>query len=84
MRKKNRSISSKKFFRSRQDLFFAVTHGLGYMLGDRLYYALLSEKMGKEEIREFFHDPMKAEGEPFEIYCKVLRKMRGVKVPKRV
>jgi len=77
-------IASKKYFKSRHELFFGVTHGLGYMLGDLLYYALLGEKITKEEIRELFWDPMKGEGEPFQLYKRLLRKVRGVKIPKRV
>ncbi len=84
MDRKGAAIVSKRFFHSRSDLFFGVTHGLGYMLGDRLYYALLSEKVPKEEIREIFCDPMKKEGEPFDLYRKLLRKVRGIKIPKRV
>ncbi len=77
-------IRSRKYFQSKHDIFFGVTHGLGYMLGDRLYYALLSGKISKEEIHEFFCDPMKEEGAPFALYKKILRKVRRVKIPKRV
>jgi hypothetical protein len=82
--KKGISVRSRKYFKSRPDLFFGVTHGLGYMLGDRLYYALLAEKVSKEEIREAFCDPMKEPGAPFLLYKKLLNKVRGVKLPKRV
>jgi hypothetical protein len=84
LEKKGIPIHSQKYFKARHDLFFGVTHGLGYMLGDRLYYAFLAEKVTKEEIRDLFCGPMKGEGEPFEIYKRLLRKVRGVKIPKRV
>jgi len=82
---KHRELDKKGLpIRSRHELFFGVTHGLGYMLGDRLYYALLEGKLSKEEIRDVFRDPMREEGEPYELYRRLLRKVRGVKVPKRV
>lgn len=74
----------KAFFKSHHDLFFGVTHALGYMLGDRLYYGLLHEKISKEEIRDLFCDPMKGDGRPFELYLKLHRKLRGVKIPRRI
>lgn len=77
-------IPSKKYFKSSHELFFGVTHGLGYMLGDKLYYALLEGKVTKDEIRELFFNPMKDKGEPFQTYKKLLRKVRGVKIPRRV
>lgn len=84
MDKKGIPIRSKEFFRSRHDLFFGVTHGLGYMLGDRLYHAMLENGVSKAEIRELYRDPMKQEGEAFELYRKWNRRLRGVKIPKRV
>jgi hypothetical protein len=82
--KKSVPIRSRQFFRSRHNLFFGVTHGLGYMLGDRLYYAMIHDRMSKQEIRDIFRDPMQGEGEPFELYHRLLRKVRGIKIPKRV
>lgn len=76
-------IRSRQFYLGRHDLFFGVTHGLGYMLGDRLYYALVQGRVTKEEIRGFFCDPMRGEGEPSELYRRLLRRVRGVKLPKR-
>lgn len=84
MDQKGIPIRSRQFFRSRHDLFFGVTHGLGYMLGDRLYYAMLENRIGKEEIREIYNDPMRKEGAPFELYRRLTKKVRGVKIPKRV
>ncbi|MDO8461719.1 MAG: ChaN family lipoprotein [Deltaproteobacteria bacterium] len=77
-------ITYQKILRRNPEVFFGVTHGLGYMLGDRLYYALLQEKISKEEVREVFKNPFKEEGEPFRVYMKLLRKIRGVKLPERV
>ncbi len=77
-------IHSKRFFKSRQPLFFGVTHGLGYILGDRLYYGLIHEKIGKEDIKELFCHPMAKDGEAFQLYLKLCRKLRKVKIPRRI
>jgi heme-binding uptake protein ChaN (Tiki superfamily) len=82
--KKGIPIRSRQFFRSRHQLFFGVTHGLGYMLGDRLYYAMIENKIDKKEIREIFQDPMREEGSAFELYRRLSKRLRGVKIPKRV
>lgn len=84
MDRKGMPIRSRQFFRSQHDLFFGVTHGLGYMLGDRLYYAMLDNRVSKDEIRELYRDPMKEDGSPFELYRKWTRRLRGVKIPRRV
>ncbi|MBI1910274.1 MAG: ChaN family lipoprotein [Deltaproteobacteria bacterium] len=77
-------ITYQKMLRRNPEVFFGVTHGLGYILGDRMYYALLEEKLTKEEIRQIFADPFKGEGDPFRAYMKILRCVRGVKIPTRV
>lgn len=84
LEKKGMPLRSRKFFKSHPDLFFGVTHGLGYMLGDYLYYSLLDGKTSKEEIKALFFDPMKEEGKPYETYRRLVRKIRGVRIPKRV
>lgn len=84
MDKRGIPIRSRQFFRSRHDLFFGVTHGLGYMLGDRLYYAMLDGRVSKAEIRDLYYDAMRKEGAPFDLYRKWVRRLRGVKIPKRV
>ena len=71
-------------FRNKPDLFFTVTHALGYMLGDYLYYALLDGVVTKSEIRHLFYDPWKGFGKPFQIYWTLLTKVRGIKIPKRM
>lgn len=81
--KKGLPIRSKQFYRSRHDVFLGVTHGLGYMLGDRLFYALVDGRITKEEVRGAFCDPMGKDGEAYELYRRLLKKVRGVKIPKR-
>jgi hypothetical protein len=68
----------------RPDLFFSVTHALGYMIGDRLFYAMMGERVTKEEIRTLFQDPWKKEGEAEDAYFNLKKKLKGVKTPKRM
>ena len=75
----------KPLFRSRgSDLFNAVTHSLGYMLGERLYYALATGRMLKAEVRTLFLDPLEGDGDAFVTYLDLSKKMRDVRIPKRI
>lgn len=71
-------------FRAHPDLFFAVTHALGYMLGDRLYYGLLAGTIPKEEIHELFVNPWRRDNEPFLTYMGLTKALRHIKIPKRM
>ena len=68
----------------RSDLFFAVTHALGYMLGDKLFYAMMSERMAKEELKRLFYDRWKNDGEPVLEYYNLQKRLRHIKIPKRM
>jgi len=81
---KGEAISDMAVFRGRPDLFFSVTHALGYILGDRLYYALMENAVTKTEIRELFFDPWQGFGKPFQTYWTLLTKTRETKIPKRM
>jgi hypothetical protein len=65
-------------------LFNAVTHSLGYMLGERLYYALATGVCSKSYVRALFLDALDEEGEPFAVYMQLSRRLAAVKIPKRV
>ncbi len=68
----------------RTEVFLGATHMLGYMLGDRLYHALVSGAISKKEIRALMTNPMLEEGEPFLIYIDLVRRTRMVKLPRRL
>ncbi len=68
----------------RPDLFFSVTHGLGYMLGDRLFYAVMSEQISKSEVRELMKSNWKKEGEASIVYFDLYKRLKKVKMPKRI
>ncbi|MBI2339396.1 MAG: ChaN family lipoprotein [Deltaproteobacteria bacterium] len=66
------------------DLFLSVTHAIGYSLGERMFHGLLGGQLTKGYARELFYDPMEEEGEPVRRYFELLKKLKGVKLPKRV
>lgn len=71
-------------FRSRgSDLFNAVTHSLGYMLGERIYYALATGRMLKGEVRALFLDPLEEEGHAFLTYLDLSKRLADVRIPVR-
>jgi uncharacterized iron-regulated protein len=65
-------------------LFNAVTHSLGYILGERLYYGLATGVCSKSYVRELFVDPLEEEGEAFAMYMMLSRRLASVRIPKRV
>lgn len=79
-----RHLIKTDIFRTRLDLFISITHSLGYMLGDRLYYGLMGRFISKEEVRELFVDPWHEDGEPLAAYMKLTRQLKKVRIPKRM
>jgi len=84
LERKGKHLENTEIFRSRMDLFLSLTHALGYMLGDRLYYGLMNGKIKKADIKHLFMDPWEDEGAPVEAYMKTFRKVKGVRIPKRM
>ncbi len=65
------------------DLFNAVTHLLGYMMGDKLYYGMVRGRITKTEMRELFADPFEEEGAAFHTYFYLAGKVGRLRVPRR-
>ena len=59
-----------KISASERDVFNAVTHILGYMLGDELYAAMVADspKVSKEMVRDLYCNPFASEGDPRRVY----------------
>ena len=72
------------FFHMRMDLFLAVTHAIGYMLGEKIYYGLIDGVVDKKTIRRFFRDPWSEEDDPFHVYSALKTKLAKVKIPRRM
>src|SRR5581483_10508504 len=63
--------------------FSAVTRALGQVLGDKLYYALLAEKISKDEIRSLFFDPFDDQGAALHTYLYLVGKVGRTRIPVR-
>ena len=68
----------------KMDLFLSVTHALGYMLGDSLYYGMLQRAILRREIRKLFFEPWLEPGDSCGTYLELAHKLRRVKIPKRM
>ncbi|MBT3182212.1 MAG: hypothetical protein HN337_06880 [Deltaproteobacteria bacterium] len=84
LERRGEALDSPEVFRSRMDLFLSITHALGYMLGDRLYYGLISQVIKKSDIRDLFQSPWLDDGEPIEVYLGLHEKLKNVKIPRRM
>ncbi len=84
LEKQGKLISSAKVIQQHDALFFAVTHALGYMLGDRLFYALMAGKISKDEIYELYYNPFAESGDPGWVYQHLLQRLRKIRLPRRV
>lgn len=84
MERRGRPMAKTEIFKSHMDLFLSLTHALGYMLGDRLYYGLIGRAVSKTDIRDLFCNPWSDDGEPIEVYLNLVRKLKKVKIPRRM
>lgn len=64
-------------------LFNAVTHAVGYALGDRLYYALVDGIVDKSEVRTLFLQPFSNEGDALTTYLYYSARTDSVQLPER-
>lgn len=65
-------------------LQFGVAHVLGYWLGDRLYYAIVQDKISPTEVRELFCAPLCGHGEATRTYFHWSELLRPIKPPPRL
>ncbi|HET6346149.1 MAG TPA: ChaN family lipoprotein [Myxococcota bacterium] len=63
------------------DMFNAVTHVLGYRLGDKMYYGLLDGVLRKAEVRDLFFDTFEEEGTALSTYLYLQARTAGVRSP---
>lgn len=78
------ALAASFVFDQSYDVFFAITHALGYMLGDLMFYGLMSNAIRKADVRRLFMDNWKDGGSPFRAYMRMLAKLKAVKIPKRM
>ena len=70
-----------ELYDSDPDMFNALTHVLGYRLGDKLYYGLVRGQLAKSEIRELFFDSFAEEGAALSTYLYLTARTFGVRIP---
>ena len=63
------------------DMFNAVTHAVGYRLGNRLYYGLLSGELDKQEVRKLFFKNFAEEGAALTDFLYYNTRVKGVIEP---
>lgn len=84
LERRGRPLARAEIFKGRMDLFLSLTHALGYMLGDALYYGLMGRAVTKARVRELFLNPWAEEGEPAKVYLELLGRLKRVRIPKRM
>ncbi|HKY62454.1 MAG TPA: ChaN family lipoprotein [bacterium] len=84
LEKKGVPVANPEALFKRHELFFGVTHALGYMLGELLYHAMVQGKFTKREILRLFRDPFREEGAPFKAYSKLVKKFKNTPLPQRI
>lgn len=70
-------------FHAGPELFNAVTHVLGYILGDHLYYALVRGVLSKEDARQLYYEPFEDEGAALMLYFELCARVGHVEIPPR-
>lgn len=73
-----------KIYHQDYQIFNMVTHLLGYMLGDKMYYALLEGSMSKREIRELFYASFEEPNSACATYFHLIRQVDATKIPNRM
>lgn len=84
LERQGKAMSAVFVFDQPHMVFFAITHALGYMLGDRLFYGLMSNVIRKSQLRELFTDGWKKAGAPYRTYMRLQKLLESVKIPKRM
>ncbi len=81
---KGKPIANPNHLVKNHELFFGVSHALGYILGELLYHAMIQEKISKKALRDLFYNPFSKEGEPFQVYKTLVKKFKMIKLPHRI
>ncbi|MCU0664182.1 MAG: ChaN family lipoprotein [Myxococcota bacterium] len=65
-------------------VFVAAAHMLGYILGDKMYYGLVSGQVQKSLVRELFLCPLDAPYQALEYYLEFSAMLMDVTIPQRI
>lgn len=77
-------LGFKQVFQQPPHRFFAVTHALGYMLGDRMFYGVMGHKLRRSHLRKLFTDQWWFDGQTFAIYQDLQQRLADVTIPARM
>jgi len=73
----------REMYTSDADMFNAVTHALGYILGDKLYYGMVQGIVSKADVRGLYFDHFEEDGMSLTTYLTLVTRLEKVKLPKR-
>lgn len=82
LKKDKTLIHTNKIANMSSELFLAITHALGYDLGDWLYFGFMAGKITKNIIHELYCDRFEQDGEPVKAYLNLFEKLKSVKRPR--
>jgi uncharacterized iron-regulated protein len=82
-----RGISTRAFhtiYEQDEETLRSVTHALGYMLGEKLYYAVARGLVSRADVRDLFEQPFDSESEAAATYFHWTARVGKVRIPKRI
>ncbi len=74
-RKTTGKVSLRKIYRQDIDIHLGITHGLGYMLGNQLYQAMVAGAIPRSEVRDLFFVKFYEPGVAVKIYFELCRRL---------
>jgi len=77
MRSSRGPFRIERMCRQPREILDGVTHCLGYLLGDRLYRALVADAIARREIRGLFHRSFAGPGEAEAAYFELIARTRA-------
>ncbi|MCB1214391.1 MAG: ChaN family lipoprotein, partial [Deltaproteobacteria bacterium] len=83
LEKKSKPISHPGKITRQTEFFLSLSRALGYMLGERLYYAMVRGLYPRPQVRKLLQNPFSKKGEAFEVYQKLIKRFAKLRLPQR-
>jgi len=74
----NNLVSLSHLYSQKLGVHLGITHALGYILGDKLYNALVTGIVSKDKIRDLFCHSFEEDGIAFRTYLELVRDLWDV------
>ncbi len=71
-------------YESHHEIFNAVTHLLGYILGEKLYHGLMGGVFSRDEIRDLFFEDLEAPGNARFTYLFLRKRTQKISLPEKL